>query len=1536
LTLSTVTWRQAVAAIAATVLTLFAVIVVVRADGLPAVDAATARATGWFVHQPTGRVVLVDGYGGRALASLEAGSPGEQLSVAEGRPGAYVLNDTTAEARAIDSVDLRLGTPFGLSALGSGSAIAGVGQAGLVVVNPSDDDANVVPGDGEPISFDVETGEATQVAPDGAIWSLVGGDLVRTTSSATQRTSLGVDGDALLSLVGNVPLVVDVTGRRARLGDGGWHALDTDVDPSEILVQVPGPPGDCGWVGADDDLWCIATNGVDEAPTVDGLALEGSDLLAIAGNAAAVVRRGPSSVVRFDWRTGRILEDEPAAVAADATLSVTATVDLVWVDDVAGDFVWGVNPWGIQAIEKDAQGILVLGDDGDIVESGESGQSPAGAADGTAREPELREPDDNGIDDPPVAVDDQVTARSGASVQIQVTANDYDPDGEAIAVSSAGVPGHGSVDIGTATRVVYTPEPGYVGIDEFDYTIVDGNGTTASASVIIELLAPGSTNKPPVGVADAVETGPGVPVIVDVLLNDVDPERDALRLGGFSPPQGVGQATLGEVTETIGPSGLPALRFAPTEGFEGTAIFTYRPVDALEAVGEDVEVRVEVARVGDPNRPPVVRPDAVRLRRDVTTPVPVLVNDSDPDGDAMTLDVVEPLPDGLEITVEGEQLAITARAGAAPLVPFTYTVDDGNGHVVRGSVLVGVIDDVEPNRPPVVTADTDKVVVGQAVVVDVTANDVDPDGDPLTVVSVTQSEDSICQAVVFSRDSIQFIPAPLLDEESQATARFTYTVTDGNGHTVVGDVTITVLPEPLAEPPFARDDSTFTYVDVPVTVDVLRNDGDPSGGRPSLVGRPGCPSGGLATVTADGQVRYDPPPGRSGAFRCTYEVANARGLTASASIIVSVREPLTSNRAPEANPDSLTVEVGRTAAIDVLANDRDPDGADADLELVSSTAPVLGTATREGRVITFVAGTQTGNATINYQVADPEGAVSLGRLRITITERANEPPIAVPDTLAIFGPATPQQFDVLANDSDPDETPGGLTVVSAARVSGEAAVSLVGSVVTISPPASFVGQVVATYTIRDGLGLTATSNIVLDVLEPLNRPPDARDDGVDVVNGGSVTVPVLLNDSDPDGDPLTVSVLSSADASLGSTSLSANRINFTAVPGASGTATITYQVSDGELTDTAALRINVRPCSESSPVANDGFLTTGYRQPITLDLGAFGSNGTIVDVVGPAGFANGVYTPPEGENGNVVVSYAVVNSCRLRASGLITIDVNQEPVGAPRSVEVFRGESVVIPVTDLATDAEALSITALGGAPAWVTSEADRLVVAPPVGAAVGASSFTATIVDPGGLATTVAVTVTAQNRLPVANADTVDVTDGRPRTVDLVANDTDADSGGPLTVIELLPTSISFSGGGTGTVTPESDGTVTVDPGDGRGVGSFTYRIRDVDGGVSASVTVTVNAPPANQAPVATDQSISVTVGTSAVVDLQASDPEGQPLRIVGSTFSDPDRVVIERSGLRLSILATVPGTFTVTYQVTDGEATSATATLTVVASAA
>ncbi len=78
--------------------------------------------------------------------------------------------------------------------------------------------------------------------------------------------------------------------------------------------------------------------------------------------------------------------------------------------------------------------------------------------------------------------------------------------------------------------MVYTPDAGYVGRDRFDYSIVDGNGTEDSATVVVELL-PSATNSPPVGTPDDAQTGPQMPVVVEVLLNDVDPERDGLRIG---------------------------------------------------------------------------------------------------------------------------------------------------------------------------------------------------------------------------------------------------------------------------------------------------------------------------------------------------------------------------------------------------------------------------------------------------------------------------------------------------------------------------------------------------------------------------------------------------------------------------------------------------------------------------------------------------------------------------------------------------------------------------------------------------------------------------------------------------------------------------------------------------------------------------------------------------------------------------------------------------------------------------------------------
>ena len=246
-----------------------------------------------------------------------------------------------------------------------------------------------------------------------------------------------------------------------------------------------------------------------------------------------MIRQAPPAIVRFDWHDRRIYDDVVASVPAGAELTVATNVDLVWVDDSAGDLVWSINPWGINAIRKNDASTPLLGESGEVIEDGSSSgaSGPGAVRPGVDPATNERQPDDNGIDDPPVAFDDPVTSRSGKAVPVVVTANDYDPDGEAIAVVAVGTPAHGTVDIANASTVVYQPEPGYVGLDRFDYTIVDGNGTEASAVVILELLPVDAPNQAPVARDDVAETGPDVGVVIDVLLNDVDPERDALRVG---------------------------------------------------------------------------------------------------------------------------------------------------------------------------------------------------------------------------------------------------------------------------------------------------------------------------------------------------------------------------------------------------------------------------------------------------------------------------------------------------------------------------------------------------------------------------------------------------------------------------------------------------------------------------------------------------------------------------------------------------------------------------------------------------------------------------------------------------------------------------------------------------------------------------------------------------------------------------------------------------------------------------------------------
>ncbi len=96
-------------------------------------------------------------------------------------------------------------------------------------------------------------------------------------------------------------------------------------------------------------------------------------------------------------------------------------------------------------------------------------------------------------DTPPVAVDDYITARTGATVLSgSVLGNDSDPDGDALTVSAVGTPTYGTSST-DGTLVYYSPGPNFAGSDSFTYTISDGYGGTATATVHVQLTDPSTT-----------------------------------------------------------------------------------------------------------------------------------------------------------------------------------------------------------------------------------------------------------------------------------------------------------------------------------------------------------------------------------------------------------------------------------------------------------------------------------------------------------------------------------------------------------------------------------------------------------------------------------------------------------------------------------------------------------------------------------------------------------------------------------------------------------------------------------------------------------------------------------------------------------------------------------------------------------------------------------------------------------------------------------------------------------------------------------
>ena len=213
-----------------------------------------------------------------------------------------------------------------------------------------------------------------------------------------------------------------------------------------------------------------------------------------------------------------------------------------------------------------------------------------------------------------------------------------------------------------------------------------------------------------------------------------------------------------------------------------------------------------------------------------------------------------------------------------------------------------------------------------------------------------------------------------------------------------------------------------------------------------------------------------------------------------------------------------------------------------------------------------------------------------GRIRTTPPPPVNYPPRAVDDA-AETPEDTPVTISVLGNDSDPDGNT--LTVVEVSAPTHGTAVVDTGAVV-YTPEPDFHGTDRFTYVVGDGSGLTARAAVDVTVL-PVDDPPLAGDDAADTPEDTPVTIDVLSNDSDGDGDALALVEVSAPTHGTAVTDTGA--VVYTPEPDFHGTDRFTYVVGDGSgLTARAAVDVTVRP-------VNDPPLAAGVIPDRTLDIG---------------------------------------------------------------------------------------------------------------------------------------------------------------------------------------------------------------------------------------------------------------------------------------------------------------------------------------------
>ena len=742
----------------------------------------------------------------------------------------------------------------------------------------------------------------------------------------------------------------------------------------------------------------------------------------------------------------------------------------------------------------------------------------------------------------------------------------------------------------------------------------------------------------------------------------------------------------------------------------------------------------------------------------------------------------------------------------------------------------------------------------------------------------------------------------------------------------------------MASNTFAKPDTFYVFEGDTLTITaldgLLANDYDIDPGLPPVVATSfSAPSHGSLNVSLDGSLTYVPNAGFVGADTFTYYISDGVS-TASAVATIDVVQPTLI-----AAPDTFVTKANGVLTVDaahgLLANDLSSGGTLVASSFSSASHGTLNVSLDGSLTYTPNAGF-VGADTFSYYISNGYGTA----WTTATIDVVDAKPIANADVYSVHAGQTLTVSAInglLANDVD---SGGTVTATSFSTAShGSLNVSLDGSL-TYVPNAGFVGTDTFTYYISDG-AQTASAVTTIDVV---GQAPVAAADYYRVTENSTLTVGaakgLLANDFDADNNPIVATSFSSPAHGTLSVSLDGS-LTYTPTTNYVGTDSFTYYVSDGALTSSAVVTLEVGAGIVANPDifhddagstltvnAANGLLANDYpgvRKPaITATSFSAPSHGSLnVSLDGSL-----TYVPNAGFVGADTFTYYISDGVST-ASAVATIDVVQPTLIAAPDTFVTKANGVLtvdaahgLLANDLSSGGTLVASSFSSASHGTLNVSLDGSLTYTPNAGFVGADTFSYYISNGYGTAWTTA-TIDVVDAKPIANADVYSVHAGQTLTVSaingLLAND--VDSGGTVTAT-------SFSTASHGSLNVSLDGSLTYVPNAGFvGTDTFTYYISD--GAQTASAVSTIDV--VGQAPLAANDYYHVsknsTLTVGAAKGLLANDFDADNNPIVATSFSSPAHGTLSVSldgSLTYTPTANYVGTDSFTYYISDGALTA------------